>query len=188
MITARRIFLILSITFFTFTKNTHAEFPTPPISIDLSLGFKKYDEFKSYLAEGHLRSVSIGDIKTPDNSPEHGKLADIYHGMVKSNGDVISWLPKIDSASKFSDAAAVANGLIPIKTNTKLEGIIGTSYWGGNDWLNLAYEFTNEDVTGLYTLFVLVVEAGKEPSDPTNWITSKTRIVSVKNQLIRKNP
>ncbi len=99
--------------------------------------------------------------------------------MVKANGNIISWVPPTNPGNPSSDRADIVSGLAPLDANKKLDGFMYTGH-KDNSYLYMEYKFMPEDVPGLYIFFILVVDAGKNPADPGNWITSKTRIVSVK--------
>lgn len=162
----------------------HSDSPAPPIEIALRFPYNMtpdpaftYQSFR--LSSGSLYTL-VPLITVPEGASAFGQRADIYVGIFKPNGQLMTWRPEVDSEGDMSTGRTkIAAGLAPMRVNTALQGEVYPHQMGQTSF-SLKYSFAPDDVPGVYLYFVVVVEPGKDPGDPSHWITSKTRIVNVK--------
>ena len=149
----------------------------PPISIYMNVTDQFRDQYSGKLSYGGIPFISTS-IQRRSDSPILDSKVDVYFGLVKPNGSVFSWIPA--APNSIGVVAQLVGGLTPVGLNMQLDTSISNDnfFTGSNRYIT--YVFSKDDVAGLYILFTLVVGTGKDPTDPGNWITSKTKIFPVK--------
>jgi len=91
-----------------------------------------------------------------------GLFADVYFGVIIPGGRTFTW------TAASTGGPILVEGLHPAGQNVDRGAFfIASTSLGGVP----RYAFSNGEPLGLYSLFVLVVLHGADPSDTTRWIT-----------------
>lgn len=155
-------------------RTAFADVPPPPIDIGINLTNFQFDIHKGKLSDGGTPAVQFS-VQPKEQAPAFGSKVDLYMGMLKPNGTIMTWIP---GDQETAPIAKSKNGLHPLAKDIELKGSISETNLGHGSLL-MSYQYDEGDKSGLYILFTLVVEAGKNPNDPSNWISSKTKIYPV---------
>lgn len=84
---------------------------------------------------------------------------DVYLGVIVPGGKVFSWVPKPGGG------ASVVSGLSPVARSVTEPSFTTRNVFGAD----AQYTFTEADALGLYSVFTLLVPAGKDPGDARQW-------------------
>ena len=84
---------------------------------------------------------------------------DVYFGVIVPGGRVFTWIPKVGGG------AVLVAGMSPVARAIADTTFQTSSAFAGDP----QYTFSEGDIKGLYSLFVLLVPPGADPSDARRW-------------------
>ncbi len=109
-------------------------------------------------------NASVSGEMDPAAAYLFGKAVDVYFGILTPDQQAFSWILNPNTSSR--NAIGVI-GFRPILTNYIASGAYSMEQIAVSQ--KFAYPFTSSDKLGLYTVFCILVYAGKDPSKPENW-------------------
>lgn len=105
--------------------------------------------------------------------PEGGPsiAADVYFGLnTPGNETVLTW-------KKAPEGFVLARGMTPVM---RVENLHIPAKISVPDAQGASYKFSGHEKAGMYTVFALLVGAGTDPSNPSNWVAVRMEPLFVK--------
>lgn len=86
-------------------------------------------------------------------------LIDVYVGVILPGGRVFTWVPKPGGG------AILTEGFSPVARSVAETTFTTRAVFGAD----ASHTFSDKDATGLYSVFTLLVGAGRDPGDARQW-------------------
>ena len=138
--------------------NATSTVPTPEIKVfvrDVVLGGLGTDQiFVVPAAPARPLAFSASVARTLGSLP-----CDVYFGVIVPGGRVFTWVPKVGGG------AVLVAGMSPVARAVVDTAFQTASALAGDP----QYTFSDGDAIGLYSLFILLVPPGADPSDARRW-------------------
>ena len=120
-------------------------------------------------------SLDFQFIITEDNKSPFEPF-DVYFGGITPSQSLFTWVPD-SSLQNLENRGKISIGLSPISKALVIDKFTtaGLLLQGKPP----AYRFNQQNETGLYVIFCILVVSGKSPYDPQNWLSTEARLFVV---------